>query len=100
MYDVGSKLLGRIRNIYVDILACQSKQFRMYSWVRHGCIMSPWLFIVYMDAVMKVKMWMGRRGESRDNLAFYMQMTWLCVLSQRRTRGQWWNGLLRCVGED
>ena len=33
------------------------------SGVRQGCIMSPWLFNVYMDAVMKeVKMRMGKRG--------------------------------------
>ena len=33
------------------------------SGVRQGCIMSPWLFHVYMDAVMKdVKMGMERRG--------------------------------------
>ena len=30
---------------------------------RQGCIMSPWLFNVYMDVVMKeVKMGMERRG--------------------------------------
>ena len=39
--------------------------------------MSPWLFNVYMDGMMKdVKMGMGRRGESRDYLASCMQMTW------------------------
>ena len=31
------------------------------SGVRQGCIMSPWLFNVYMDAVMKEKMGMGRK---------------------------------------
>ena len=48
--------------------------------------MSPWLFNVYMDAVMKeVKMGMGRREESEDCLASCMQMTWFCVVSRRGT---------------
>ena len=58
-----------IKSIYVDSLACvrvkggKSEQFRIDSGVRQGCIMSPWLFNVYMDGVMKeVKMGMGRRG--------------------------------------
>ena len=34
-----------------------SEQFRIDSGVRQGCIVSPWLFNVYMDGVMKeVKM--------------------------------------------
>ena len=36
-------------------------QFRIESGVRQGCIMSPWLFNVYMK---DVKMGMGRRGVS------------------------------------
>ena len=43
--------------------------------------MSPWLFSVHMDAVMK-EVKMGRRGESRYYLASCMQMTWFCVVSQ------------------
>ena len=53
--------------MYVDSLACvrikggESEQFRIDSSVRQGCIMSPWLFNVYINAVMKeVKMGMGR----------------------------------------
>ena len=35
----------------------------MDNRVRQVCIMSPWLFNVYMDAVMKeIKIGMGRRG--------------------------------------
>ena len=54
--------------------------------VRQGCIMSPRLFNVYMDAEMKeVIMGMGRRGENGDYLASCVQMTWFCVVSWRRT---------------
>ena len=55
--------------MYVDSSACgrvkvgESEMFRIDSGVRQGCIMSPWLFNVCMDEVMKeVKMGMGRRG--------------------------------------
>ena len=60
-----------IKSIYVDSSACvrvkggESEQFRIDSGVRQGCIMSPWLFKVYMDGVMKeVKIGMRRRGVS------------------------------------
>ena len=47
MYNVEGKLLGRVQSMYIDTLACdrlkggRSKQFRIYSVVRQGCIMSP-----------------------------------------------------------
>ena len=44
--------------MYVNSLAC----VRLKGGVRQGCIMSPWVLNVYMDAVMEVKMGMGRRG--------------------------------------
>ena len=45
IYDVGSKLLSRIKSMYVDSLACvrvklgESRWFRINSRVRQGCIM-------------------------------------------------------------
>ena len=45
-----------IKGMYVDSLACvrlkkgENEQFRIDSGVRQGS-MSPWLFNVYMDAV-------------------------------------------------
>ena len=62
--------------------------FRINGGVKEGFIMSPWLFNVYIDAVM-VEMGMGRRGgESRDYLAFCIQMMMICVVSQRKTYGR------------
>ena len=56
------------------------------SRVRQGCTMFTWLFNKYMDAVVKeVKMGVQRKGESGDYLASCLQMTWMCVVSQRRT---------------
>ena len=81
-YDVRVKLLEEIKSMYVDSLACVSVKggvsvrFRIDRGVRQVCIMSPWLFNVYMEAVMKeVKMGMGRREENGDYLASGMQMT-------------------------
>ena len=65
MYDVWGKLLGGIKSMYVDSLACVRIKAGESAWFRierQGCIMSPWLFNVYMDTVMEVKMGMGRRG--------------------------------------
>ena len=61
MYDVGCKLLSEVKSMYVDscsvcfrVKGDEYERFRIDSGVRQGCIMSPWLFNVYMDAVMKV----------------------------------------------
>ena len=65
------------------------------SGVRQGCIMSPWLFIVYMDEVMKeLKMLMGRRGvrfledgrEWRLRCLLYADNSVLCGESEKDLR--------------
>ena len=61
MYDVGGKLLSGIK-CNVESFACvrikggESERFRIDSGVKQGCIISSWLFNVYMDAVIKVEM--------------------------------------------
>ena len=56
---MGGKLLNSIKSMYVNSLASvrvkggESEYFMIDSGVRQGCIMSPWLFNVYMNAVMK-----------------------------------------------
>ena len=63
--------------------------------IRHSCIMSPWLFSVYMDAVMR----MGRRvsfmEEGRESILPVLLYTDDLVLCGES--GQWWEGLLRYV---
>ena len=68
---MGGKLLSGNKSMYFDssgsvrVKEVESERFRIDSGVRQKCIMSPWLFSVYMDGVMKdVKMGMGRRGVS------------------------------------
>ena len=59
MYDVGDKRLREIKSMYVDSSASdrikggESERFRIDNGVRQGCIISPWLFNVYMDGVIK-----------------------------------------------
>ena len=69
MYDMRGKLLNGIKSMYVYSSSCvrvewrEIKRFRIDSGVSQGCIMSPLLFNVYMDGVMKeVKMRIGSRG--------------------------------------
>ena len=88
MNDVGGKWLSGIESMHVNSLACfrvkggENECFRIDSWVRQGCIMSPWLFNLYMGAVMKeVKVWDGERVEIACPLC--IQITWFCVASRR-----------------
>ena len=64
-------MFNSIKSMYINSLACvrikggESECFRINSGVRQGCVMNPWLFNVYTDAMMKeVKMGIGRRGVS------------------------------------
>ena len=99
MYDLGGKLLNGIKGMYVNVLVCvsvkggESECFRINSVERQGCVISPWLFNVYMDGMRKqVKMGMGRRSEvsggyERMEIAWPLgiQMTWFYVVSWRKT---------------
>ena len=93
--------MSRIKSMYVDSSVCirvkggESKQFRIDSEVRQGSIMSPWLFNIYMDGVMKeVKMEMGKRGVSfledwrewKLPVLFYEDDLVLCCKSEKGLR--------------
>ncbi len=67
MYGVGGKLLSAIKSFYEEASACvkisgeTSEHSEVKMGLRQGCVMSPWLFNIYMDGVMKeVK---GKVGE-------------------------------------
>ena len=69
MYDVVGNPLSGIKSMCDNSSACVrikgggSEQFRIDSGVRQGRIMSPFLFMVYMDGVMQeVKMGFRRGG--------------------------------------
>ena len=54
MYHVGDKLLNGIKSMYVNSLACvrvkggESKCFKTNRGMRQGCMMSSWLFNLYI----------------------------------------------------
>ena len=56
---VGIKLLKAVQSFYVDSRACVrvgndvSEWFPVNAGLRQGCVMSPWLFDVYMDGVVR-----------------------------------------------
>ena len=55
VYGVGEKLLKAVQSFYVDSRVCVwvgndvSEWFPVNVGIRQGCVMSPWLFNVYMD---------------------------------------------------
>src|SRR5678815_4241468 len=59
IYGAGVRLLNGIKSMYDDSEACvringvNGDWFRIKSGVRQGCVMSPWLFNLDMDGVMK-----------------------------------------------
>ncbi len=56
---VGGKLLSAIKSSYEEASACvkisgeTSEHFEIKVGLRRGCVMSPWLFNIYMDGVMR-----------------------------------------------
>ena len=59
VHGVGGKLLKALQSFYVDSRACvrvgndASEWFPVNVGLRQGCVMSPWLFTVYMDGVVQ-----------------------------------------------
>ena len=59
VYGVGGKLLKPVQSFYVDSRACVrvgndvSEWFPVNVGLKQGCVMSPWLFNVYMDLVVR-----------------------------------------------
>ena len=59
VYGVGGKLLKGVQNFYVDSRACVLIGMDVNEWfpvnvgLRQGCAMSPWLFNVCVDGVVR-----------------------------------------------
>ena len=59
MYGVGGKLLNAVRSLYGDSKACVrvggevSEWFSVRMGLRQGCVMSPWLFNLFIDGVVR-----------------------------------------------
>ena len=59
LYGIGGKLLGAVQSFYMESRACVRVGCEVSNWfpvkvgLRQGCVMSPWLFNVYMDGVVR-----------------------------------------------
>ena len=58
VYGIGGKLLKAVQSFYVDSRVCVrvenvSEWFLVNVGLRQGCVMSPWLFNVHMDGVIR-----------------------------------------------
>ncbi len=69
IYGVGGQLLKGIQAFYKEANACVrvggkfSESFAVEVEVRQGCVMSPWLFNIFMDGCMKeIKCKVGNTG--------------------------------------
>ena len=82
VYGVGGKLLKAVQSFYVDNRACVRVGNEVSEWfpvnvgLRHGCVMSPWLFNVYMDDVVRevnvMVLWKGLELLSANGGRFEM----------------------------
>ena len=65
-YDIDGRVLRGIMSFYDEGRACVrvgskvSESFEVKMGLRQGCVMSPWLFNMYMDGV--VRKWNGREN--------------------------------------
>ena len=69
MYGIGGRLLEAVKSFYrgstakVRVNGNCSENFEVSVGLRQGCVMSPWLFNVYMEGVVKkVRAEMLQRG--------------------------------------
>ena len=68
-YGVGGKLLAATQSFYRNSRACvrvgnrESESFEVKVGLRQGCVMSPWLFNLFMDGVVReINARLGERG--------------------------------------
>ena len=59
MYGINGQLLKAVQSLYTGSEACvrvcreESEWFEVGVGLRQGCVMSPWLFNLFMDGVMR-----------------------------------------------
>ena len=59
LYGIGSRLLRGVKSLYVGSKACVRVGNEVSEWfpvrvgLRQGCVMSPWLFNLYIDGVVR-----------------------------------------------
>ena len=59
LYGIGGRLLRGVKSLYAGSKACVrvgnevSEWFPVREGLRQGCVMSPWLFNLYIDGVVR-----------------------------------------------
>ena len=59
LYGIGGRLLRGVRSLYVGSKACVRVENEVSEWfpvrvgLRQRCVMSPWLFSLYIDGVVR-----------------------------------------------
>ena len=59
LYGIGGRLLRGVKSLYVGSKACVRVGNEVSEWfpvrvrLRQGCVMSPWLFNLYIDGVIR-----------------------------------------------
>ena len=59
LYGIGGRLLRGVKSLYVGSKACVRAGNEVSEWfpvrvgLRQGCVMSPWLFNLYIDGVVR-----------------------------------------------
>ena len=103
VYGVGEKLLNAVQSFYVDRAGVRvgndvSEWFPVNVGLRQGCVMSTWLFNVYMDGVVRevnvrvlekgLELPSANGGRFEIN-SCYLQTTQHYWLTQRRSWVDW-----------
>ena len=53
LYGIGGRLLQGVKSLYVGSKACVRVGNEVRVGLRQGCVMSPWLFNLYTDGVVR-----------------------------------------------
>jgi hypothetical protein len=59
MYGVGGKILGVIKSMYEESMACVridrglGRKFKVDVGLKHDCMTSQWLFNIFIDGVVR-----------------------------------------------
>ena len=96
-YGVEGRLLRAVQGLYKDSEATAKVGEEITDWfevqrgVRQGCSMSPWLFNIYLDRVMKEALPLFKGGASSNN--FQIQVTMLAddtvLLAESEKEPKW-----------
>ncbi len=93
IYGVGGQLLKGIQAFYRDANACvrvggkYNESFAVEVGVRQGCVMSPWLFNIFMDGCMReMKCKVVHTGEMRLNGEVWSVVT--CLFADDSVNGR------------